>query len=67
MNYRAVSDTPQPDAQGIVKAPMQAFGDCIDKMRDWAQKAADQTGTAVRIYKLNEELADTVEPAGKKP
>jgi hypothetical protein len=63
MKFRAVSDTQAvQDRPGIIKAPVQAFGDCINRMREWAQKAADQTGTVVHIYKLNEELAETVEP-----
>jgi hypothetical protein len=69
MKFRAVSDTQAvQDQPGTIKAPVQAFGDCINRMREWAQKAADQTGMSVRIYKLNEELAETVEPArGNKP
>lgn len=54
MKYRAISEG---EFEG---KRQQAFGDCHNKLREWAVRVAEQTNSAVHIYKLNEELAETV-------
>lgn len=48
------------------KQAQQAFGNCLNKMREWAQKTADDTQVAVPIYEMADVLVDTVSPRPKE-